>query len=161
MKRFFSVLISIMLMASLCIPASAAYTTDVDFHLAVTSIPTDTNHVRKKDNSTSSYVNYQTMTDGSSARGVYRFEALIYGADSALSTEFTDCTSVIWGTNTKRPKAIVTRGTRGFIRQDVYERFGSNAWAELTARADSTSGTGYAFGCWSPDSVWENIGDYN
>ena len=51
--------------------------------------------------------------------------------------------------------AAVTFGQKGYVRQDVYERFGSNAWARIMARsADGSSGR--ANGRWSPDSVWES-----
>jgi len=51
--------------------------------------------------------------------------------------------------------AAVTFGQKGYVRQDVYERFGSNAWARIMARsADGSSGR--ANGKWSPDSVWES-----
>lgn len=66
-----------------------------------------------------------------------------------------DCTSVIYGTSTSRRVAAVTFGQKGYVRQDVYERFGSNAWARIMARsADGSSGR--ANGRWSPDSVWES-----
>ena len=54
-----------------------------------------------------------------------------------------------------REDAAVTFGQKGYVRQDVYERFGSNAWARILARtADGSSGR--ANGRWSPDSVWES-----
>ena len=54
-----------------------------------------------------------------------------------------------------REDAAVTFGQKGYVRQDVYERFGSNAWARIMARsADGSSGR--ANGKWSPDSVWES-----
>ena len=66
-----------------------------------------------------------------------------------------DCTSVIYGSSTSRRVAAVTFGQKGYVRQDVYERFGSNAWARIMARsADGSSGR--ANGRWSPDSVWES-----
>ena len=66
-----------------------------------------------------------------------------------------DCTSAIYGTSTSRRVAAVTFGQKGYVRQDVYERFGSNAWARIMARsADGSSGR--ANGKWSPDSVWES-----
>lgn len=164
MKKILGILFTIVLIVSVCVPASAANSTDSDFIIPInrSDFPINTSYMRKKTDSSSAYINYSTRTNGSPASGVNRFEAIIYGADDGRSNQFTDCTSVIWGTNIERPKAIVTKGTRGFVRQDVYERFGINAWAELTgikAYAYDTSGS--AAGCWSPDSVWEDLSHYN
>ena len=104
--------------------------------------------VRKKDNSTSAYVNYNIPTSPS---------RIVVRIDGALSSKggWHDCTSVIYGTSTHRRDAVVVFGQKGYIRQDVYERFGSSAWARILARtADGSSGT--ANGKWSPDSVWES-----
>lgn len=57
----------------------------------------------------------------------------------------------------ERPPAVVSRGTRGFVRQDVYERNYSHA----KLKGKYHKGTGTANGFWSPDSVYEPIGDYN
>jgi len=60
-------------------------------------------------------------------------------------------TTIINGTNKRRRDAIVTRGTKGYIRQDVREKYGTSAWASL--RGKYSSGLGTAIGEWSPDSV--------
>lgn len=104
--------------------------------------------VRKKDDSTSAYVNY--CYPSTPTRIVVRFD----GADNSEGP-WVDCTSVIYGTTTSRREAVVVYGQKGYVRQDVYERFGSNAWARILAHtADGSSG--FANGRWSPDSVWES-----
>ena len=73
--------------------------------------------VRKKDNSTSAYVNYNIPTSPN------RIVVRIDGASGSAGPWY-DCTSVIYGTSTSRRVAAVTFGQKGYVRQDVYERFG-------------------------------------
>ena len=80
--------------------------------------------VRKKDNSTSAYVNYNIPTSPN------RIVVRIDGASRSAGPWY-DCTSAIYGTSTSRRVAAVTFGQKGYVRQDVYERFGSNAWARI------------------------------
>ena len=54
-----------------------------------------------------------------------------------------------------RKKAVITKGTKGYIIQYVYETFGYNAYAQIYGKQYS-SYTGTAKGCWSPDSVYES-----
>lgn len=51
---------------------------------------------------------------------------------------------------------IVTKGTKGYIKQTVYETFGSSSYAQLKGAKVSGYTTGIARGCWSPDSVSES-----
>lgn len=108
-----------------------------------------------KTNLTSSYVNY----NGS---GPLKFIGIIYGCDFRGDSE-ENCTSIYMIEKNgaayyyKRPDAVITRGTRGFIRQDVWER--NYKFAKLKGKYHT--GTGNAIGVWSPDSVYEPIGDYN
>lgn len=153
--RNLSLLLVLFLFASFWSIPVSANNTDSDFAVGVYAKGVgDAQSERKKDDSTSTYLNYSTRVNGSAASGVYQWQALIYGANSPTSTQFTDCTSVIWGTSISRPKAIITKGTKGYIRQDVRERFGSYAHAKIVSR--STGYTGNAIGKWSPDSVWES-----
>lgn len=134
----------------MAIPAFAS-NEDSNFMIPISSDyswGTNTVSVRKKDNTTSAYVNYNIPTSPS------RIVVRIDGA-SGHSGSWFDCTSKIYGTSTYRRDAVVTFGQKGYIRQDVYERFGANAWARIRARtADGSTGT--ANGKWSPDSVWES-----
>lgn len=102
---------------------------------------------QKKDNSTSSYVK-------SEAGGMYKFICVIYGASTRLTNTAVDCTTTEIHSGKDRTPAIVTRGTKGFVRQDVYERFGENAWAQIYAKPIGYYGDNY--GVWSPDSVPES-----
>jgi len=133
-----------MTLSVLSIPVSAD-NRDSSFSIAITSTSGVTKNsisVRKKDDTTSSYLKYNA--------GPYKFIAYVYGASGSNGT-YTDCTSIINGTNKRRRDAIVTRGTKGYIRQDVREKYGTSAWASL--RGKYSSGLGTARGEWSPDSV--------
>ena len=151
-KRILIIMLSVILVVSMfTFSASAANTTDVDFVINIGSSPSPNtaSSARLKTNSSSSYINYNTTTSGAAATGPYKFEALIYG--SAYSTQgFTDCSSYTWD-GYARTKAIVTRGTVGLIRQDVYEIYGPNSYAQIYGKSCGYTGT--AKGCWSADSI--------
>ena len=137
-KRFFTLMLALALAVCMAVPAFAS-NEDSNFMIPIAS---------KKDNSTSAYVNYNIPTSPN------RIVVRIDGASGSAGPWY-DCTSAIYGTSTSRRVAAVTFGQKGYVRQDVYERFGSNAWARIMARsADGSSGR--ANGRWSPDSVWES-----
>lgn len=149
-KRFFTLMLALALAVCMAVPAFAS-NEDSNFMIPIASNYTwgaNEVSVRKKDNSTSAYVNYNIPTSPN------RIVVRIDGASGSAGPWY-DCTSVIYGTSTSRRVAAVTFGQKGYVRQDVYERFGSNAWARIMARsADGSSGR--ANGRWSPDSVWES-----
>lgn len=146
----------------LAMPVSAAETTDKPFSIPINTtsdahIESTTNPVRIKTDSSSTYINYSGI-------GPSSFVAIIYGCDWRGLSEM-DCTSnyTVYDSSRggyiliERPPAVVSRGTRGFVRQDVYERNYSHA----KLKGKYHKGTGTANGFWSPDSVYEPIGDYN
>ena len=145
----------------LTIPVSAAETTDKPFSIPINTtsdahIESTTNPVRIKTDSSSTYIK-------SSDTGPSSFVAIIYGCDWRGLSDM-DCTSnyIISDGHggyrlIERPPAVVKRGTRGFVRQDVYER--NYPYAKL--KGQYHNGIGTAKGVWSPDSVYEPIGDYN
>lgn len=135
----------------LCAPLHvSAHSTDVPFEITINSSGSNFSDysAQKKDNSTSSYIKYN------SSGGPYKVIALIYGAKSEYGT-YIDLTSREFYSNEERRDAVVTRGTKGFIRQDVYEAFGERAWARLHMKKYG-SYLGTARGVWSPDSVYES-----
>lgn len=85
----------------------------------------------------------------------YQFEARIY-VSSKQTGSYVDCSSYTWD-GYARSKAIVTRGSRGLIRQDIYEIFGYGAYGQIWGTKAPNGTTGTAKGCWSVDSV----GTYN
>ena len=149
-KRFFTLMLALALAVCMAVPAFAS-NEDSNFMIPIASNYTwgaNEVSVRKKDNSTSAYVNYNIPTSPN------RIVVRIDGASGSAGPWY-DCTSAIYGTSTSRRVAAVTFGQKGYVRQDVYERFGSNAWARIMARsADGSSGR--ANGRWSPDSVWKS-----
>lgn len=157
LKRIAAIALATMTMAVgvMSISASAANTTDENFSISITSTSTKRSNSasrRLKTNSTSTFVNYKTLKDGStSASGPYKFVAYVYGSDTS-SSALVDLSSYDSSGNARK-KAVVTKGTKGFIKQLVNETFGSNAYAQLYGSQYSGSTTGTAKGCWSPDSV--------
>ena len=149
-----TVLAMAMLVSAMAIPASAS-TGDSNYSIGISStsgVYANSITVRKKDDTTSAYVNYNLG-------GPYKFVALFYGASSSDGF-YTDCTTYIYGTNIMRRQAIVTSGTKGFVHQDVREKYGQYAWASI--RGKYNSGLGTASGKWSPDSMDEyGCVDYN
>lgn len=141
---------------------SAAETSDEPFSINITTagsthFTSSTNPVRVKTNSTSTYINYNKSS------GPVSFIAIIYGCDYRGQGDM-DCTTYAIMQDfdgsyyqVKRPPAVVRRGTRGFVRQDVYER--ACPYAKLKGKYNQ--GLGKAEGVWSPDSVYEDIPDYN
>lgn len=65
------------------------------------------------------------------------------------------------GTSTKRSTAYITKGTKGYVRQDVRETYGSSAWARVGGKGCGYAAS-YVSAVWSPDSVAESgCVDYN
>ena len=155
-KRFFAIfLAAVMMVCTFAVSVSAANNTDVDFEIPIVNDYSNAaNRIsaqRLKEDASASYVNYTTTTSGASATGPYKVEAKIFGANSWGGT-YVDCSSYTWD-GIPRSKAIVTKGTKGFVRQDIYEKFGSGAYGQIWGHKASTSTTGTPRGCWSVDSV--------
>ncbi len=99
----------------------------------------------KKDNTTSSYVKAES--------GLSSFIAVIWGG-WPNTDNLSDCTTYEIYSGAARNPAVVRVGQKGFVRQDVYERFGERAAAQIFAKYNGN--TGIAKGVWSPDSVPES-----
>ncbi|MDD5796500.1 MAG: hypothetical protein PUD24_06165 [Oscillospiraceae bacterium] len=162
MKKALSIITCLLVIFMLFIlPASAANNTDTNFSISITSTSvTSSNSAtarRLKTDTSSSYINYTKLADKTtSASGPYKFIAKIYGSATS-SSAMVDCTSYVHNSSGTvigyRSDAVVTKGSVGLIRQDVYEMFGSGAYGQIWGRAYSSSYTGTAKGCWSVDSV--------
>lgn len=138
-------------------PVSAS-TVDSDFAIVIQTGKTnaDTNGKRKKTTTTSTYVNYnKTVGPGSgAASGPAKFRVYVYGSSSATGA-MKDCTCY----NTSvAAYPVITKGTKGYVKQLVCEQYGANAYALLYG--SKYSGTGTARGCWSPDSASESGATY-
>lgn len=140
--------------SAMSITANAANTSNKNFSIALSTNAkrSSSTVARLKQDSTSSYVNYKVKADGSTATGPAKFYAYIYGGTS--SSNLVDASSYT-PSGVARKKAVVTKGTKGYIIQYVYEIFGYNAYTQIYGRQYSTY-TGTAKGCWSPDSVSES-----
>jgi hypothetical protein len=133
------------------IPVSAS-TVDTDFEIVIPNSGSNYNQNsrRKKATSTSTYVNYSKTVGpnyNGKATGPNKIKMYVYGSNGSSGTlaNYTCGTSV-----------IVTKGTKGYIKQTVYETFGSNSYAQLKGAKASGYTTGIARGCWSPDSASES-----
>lgn len=145
---------AIMAVSTMSVSASAAETSDSNFSISIFSVSalsSNTASRRQKTDSSSTYVNYITQVDGTTASGPYKFRAVIFGSNG-VSGVLKDCSSYT-SSGTERPAAIVTKGTKGYIKQLVFEEFKSNAYAQIYGAASSSQYTGTAKGKWSPDSV--------
>lgn len=157
-----AILAVMMLVSTFAFSASAANTTDTNFEIHMSSpgaVSSSTYAARVKQNASSTYINYQTRVGGGSASGPRQFEAQIWGYYSNTPSKFTDCSSVSYTTGLSRAKSIITLGTYGLMKQDVYERYGYNSYAQIYGAMISESGI--ALGCWSPDSVNYGYSYYN
>ena len=149
------------LVGATSIPASAVNNEDTNFEIHMSSpgaVASTTYAPRVKEDTSSSYINYRTRVGGAAASGPYQFEAQIWGYYSAQGA-FTDCTTTVYETNLQRSKAIITYGTEGLVRQDVYEKYRDGAHAQIYGAMISESGI--AKGCWSPDSINYGYSYYN
>lgn len=151
-KRILALLLAVMfIVGATSIPAGAS-NADSNFEIHLTSpsaVASSTYAARIKDNSTSAYVNYRTRVGGLAASGPAEFEVQIWGKRYETAP-FVDCTTVTWDHQARTP-ANIRFGEEGFVRQDVYEIYGFNSFAQIYGRMISQSGI--AYGCWSPDSV--------
>ena len=155
-KRFLAAILAVMMLVSTFAFSASASNQDGNFHIHMSSpgvVASSSYAARVKEDSTSSYINYNTIVGGNAASGPYQFEAQIWGA-YAPEGPYKDCSSYT-KSGLPRTKAIITRGTVGLMRQDVYEWFGDNSVAQIYGAMISESGI--ANGCWSADSV----GSYN
>ena len=113
-KRFFTLMLALALAVCMAVPAFAS-NEDSNFMIPIASNYTwgaNEVSVRKKDNSTSAYVNYNIPTSPN------RIVVRIDGASGSAGPWY-DCTSAIYGTSTSRRVAAVTFGQKGYVRQDV------------------------------------------
>lgn len=156
MKKILSIgMAAVMLMSTMTLSASA-HSNDKDYSIAVTS--SNSGHHdgqfqnsyqawEKKDNSTSSYVKANS--------GLSSFIAVIWGGWP--NSETTDCTIYEIYSGSPRKSAVVRVGQKGYVRQDVYERYGGGSVtpvAQIFAKYNGVTGT--TKGVWSPDSVAES-----
>ncbi len=132
-------------------PVSAS-TVDTDFEIVIPNSGSNYNQnsKRKKATSTSTYVNYSKTVGpnyNGQATGPNKIRMYVYGSNGPNGSlaNYTCGTSV-----------IVTKGTKGYIKQTVYETYGSNSYAQLKGAKVSGYSTGIARGCWSPDSASES-----
>ena len=147
----------VLLVSAIAIPASAVNNVDTNFTIPATSTSMISKSTelaqRQKQDSSSSYINYDTRSSGIAATGPYQFEAFIYGANTRNGV-YIDCSSYTYN-GLPRTKCIVTRGTVGLVRQDIWEIFyngdGVYPYGQIYGRRSGDSG--YARGCWSVDSV--------
>lgn len=154
-----------LLLSAMALPASANNNTDTDFMIAITDpgkIHKNSKTVqRAKYDASSSYINYGTWANGTPAWGVNQFEAFIYGSRT-YGGKFEDCSSETYN-GYKRSRAIVNFGTRGLIRQDIWEKFykNDNVYPYGQIYGASVGYAGRAEGCWSVDSVGDHYQYYN
>lgn len=175
MRRIKKIIVAVMAVATMAtsavgtMSASAANTSNYDFNINISSntgtIRADTlNPKQMKLDSTSTYVNYTVTKNGTSSSGPSKFRVYVYGSSTENGT-YVDCSSYK-SDGTARPAAIVTKGTKGFVKQLVYENFGYGSYATLYGQrykvGSTTYGYGTTTGCWSPDSEYEsNTTQYN
>lgn len=160
-------LASVMLVSAMALPASAKNNTDTNFTVRATSTSTryanSETAQRQKQDSSSSYINYSTRVGGGAATGPYQFEAFIYGANTKTGA-YVDCSSYTYDGHA-RSKCIVTRGSVGLVRQDVWEKFYNNdgiyPYGQIWGKMTSSGTSGYAKGCWSVDSLGTSYPYYN
>lgn len=153
LKKILAIAIATMtITANLSLLPVSASTTNSNFAIVIQSgkVNKDTVGVRKKANTSSVYLNYKNQVNGSSSSGPTKFRAYVYGSATSNGT-MSDCTCYNTSIATY---PVVTRGTKGFVKQVVCERFGRGSYALLYG--SSAGSTGIARGCWSPDSVSES-----
>lgn len=160
LKKRIAAVLAVTAMLVSAIPFSvSAHTNDTYFVVKVsstTSVSIDST-AQKKDNTTSSYIRYS----GKDVDGPRQWIATIWGASSSDAKSWTDCTTYYAGTSTKRSTAYITKGTKGYVRQDVRETYGRSAWARVGGKGCGYAATN-AKAVWSPDSVAESgCIDYN
>lgn len=143
MKKILSIgMAAVMLMSTMTLSASA-HSNDKDYSIAVTS--SNSGHHdgqfqnsyqawEKKDNSTSSYVKANS--------GLSSFIAVIWGGWP--NSETTDCTTYEIYSGSPRKSAVVRVGQKGYVRQDVYERYGGGSVtpvAQIFAKYNGVTGS--------------------
>ena len=162
-RKILALVLAVMfLVGATSIPASAVNNGDTNFEIHMSSpgvVASQTYAARMKEDSSSTYINYYTRASGSAASGPYQFEAQIWGYYSDSPYYFTYCFSSLYGTKFRRSKSIITRGTYGLMRQDVFERYPDKPYAQVYGAMISESGI--AKGCWSPDSIDYGYSYYN
>lgn len=157
LKKRIAAVLAVTAMLVSAIPFSvSAHTNDNYFTVQVsstTSVSIDST-AQKKDNTTSSYIRYS----GKDVSGPRQWIATIWGASAKNASSWTDCTTYYAGTSTKRSTAYITKG---YVRQDVRETYGSSAWARVGGKGCGYAAS-YVSAVWSPDSVAESgCVDYN
>lgn len=156
MKKFITFCLVLTLVVAALPLSASAHSNDRAYKIAVTSswntayngqFKNSYSKWEKKDNSTSSYVKAES--------GLSTFIAVIWGGP--VNSESFDCTSYEFYSGAARSPAVVRVGQKGFVHQDVYERFGGgpvNPEAQIFAKYNGVKGT--TTGVWSPDSVYES-----
>lgn len=99
------------------------------------------------------YVNYLYPPRAVAGR-VSSLIAIIYGGKTSNYANMADCTSKIHNTNLYRRNAVINLWQKGYVRQDVVERYGSGAYADI--RGAYNGSAGIVNGVWSTDSVAES-----
>lgn len=156
MRKIIALCVAIAITVTTFPMAVSAHSNDKDYSIDITGASSGHHNGQfsnrfgpweKKDNTTSSYVKANS--------GVSSFIAVIWGGPP--NSESSDCTSYEYYSGAPRSPAVVRVGQKGYVRQDVYERYGGgsvNPVAQIFAKYNGAVGT--AKGVWSPDSVFED-----
>lgn len=151
-KRLSILCLTVLMIMTLVMPFTAsASTVDSNFVIYINSngaITPDQNGNRKKADDSYTYVNYSKIINTSggstSASGPYYFKIHVYGSSGINGTLVDETANYI---------PTIRRGTKGYVTQLVHEHH-SNPYAKLYGEYYNESG--FAKGCWSPDSVYES-----
>jgi hypothetical protein len=148
-KMILSAMAATMLVSALTMSASAN-SVDTSYSIPITGsgVGYDSHEWRVKENSTSAYVK--------ATGGPASFIGVVYGG--LPNTDIiSDCTTYEIYSGSQRSPAVIRVGQKGYIRQDVYERYGgysTGCVAKLAGKYHSATGT--STGVWSPDSIYES-----
>lgn len=157
MKRIISIVLAALItMSAMAITAFAA-TTDYAFEIDIyeNGVNIENNNPRRlKEDSTSVYVNYAVTITGAAATGPESFIAYVYG--SIGYGTLVDCSSYS-NTGVAQKRAVVTLGTKGYIKNWAIETFGKDNTVRVQLYGREHDGhTGTAVGKWSADSTYES-----
>ena len=165
LKRFLVLLLAVVLVVGATTIPASAHTYDRAVSITLyngVDKPNSGYGTLKKDDTSASYINYDTDMNGNDALGPDSFEAIVYGSEYS-TTGFTDCTRQTYN-NIARTKAIIDKGSEGLIRNDVREIYGARAFGQIYGRPDVDcpvdNGT-VVTGKWSVDSIDYGYRYYN
>lgn len=157
MKRIITIVLATLITISAVAVTSFAATTDSAFEINIFENGVNienSNPRRLKENSTSVYVNYATTISGAAATGPESFIAYVYG--SIGYGQLVDCSSYS-NTGVAQKRAVVTLGTKGYIKNWAIEKFGKDETVRVQLYGREHNGhTGIAVGKWSADSIYES-----